>query len=174
MNLLELAHLEYQCFTELKKQDKELANRITKRHRDMVMEQDTSNPEYIMWRILRAVSVADCFEVYERLNVTGLCDLDTVRGETWYAGVPPVTENELALGKMLLGESILDGKPFLQSHYDKNGTYKVMIRDGVYRYYDRETDVWGAPAPDLEQYSCKVELARLKKEYERVGNWELI
>ncbi|MCP4596243.1 hypothetical protein [Neptuniibacter sp.] len=151
MNILDLLELNYKAFVSLKKHEPELANVLTEQQQDMVMTQDTDNPGYMLWRIARAVSVAHCFEVYERLNVPGLCDLDTVRGETFYAGVPPVTKQELALGKLLLNTT-LAGLFDTAEGVSLDG---IMIdNDGVYRYYDRERDVWGEPVSGLEVYNA--------------------
>lgn len=89
----------YKSFSQLKKDNLVSYAKIVKQHQeDLILQKGV---EYFIWRITRAVSLAHCFQIYDLLNVK--MSLEDCRGETFYVGIPPVTEEELELGKKLLG-----------------------------------------------------------------------
>jgi hypothetical protein len=50
-------------------------------------------PFYSLWRAKAAISVAHMLEVYETLGVD--LPLSAIKGETWYAGIPSITQAEV-------------------------------------------------------------------------------
>lgn len=56
-----------------------------------------------LWRLIRAISVDAMLENYRKLNVE--MPLDAIRGESFYAGVSPVTNNEIKFVKQIQTEN---------------------------------------------------------------------
>jgi len=48
---------------------------------------------YLQWRMNRAISMASCFRIYGRLNVK--LKVNDCKGETFFAGIPPITQEEI-------------------------------------------------------------------------------
>ena len=117
MNTLEGMQQEYRDFQELKKCDRHTADALVKLNQDIVTAAGKihalclANGEagereyqtfitttfpgmyYADWRRRRAVSIAHCMSVYAMLNVT--LTVYDVKGETWYAGIPEITAEEI-------------------------------------------------------------------------------
>jgi len=50
-----------------------------------------------LWRLLAAVSISELLETYQQLNVK--LELKHLRGESFYAGMPLFTEEEIEIGR---------------------------------------------------------------------------
>lgn len=50
---------------------------------------------YITWRLISAISISNALEIYELLNVN--LKLEHIRGESFYSGIPPITQTEIDL-----------------------------------------------------------------------------
>ena len=57
--------------------------------------------EMAIFRFLRAISTVDLLAMYKRLGVN--MPLSAFRGESFYAGVPPVTVAEVKFAKQIMG-----------------------------------------------------------------------
>lgn len=100
---------------------------------------------YSFWRCLRACSVTSMLEHYKRLGVD--LKLEDCKGETFYAGVPCVTQDEVDTIKSIEGAEVIVKSDFdrkVSEHSDN-----IMLdNNGDYRYFNRYTEEWGEIAPE--------------------------
>lgn len=58
------------------------------------------SPLYPLWNLFRSVSVLHCLEIYQMLDVT--LTLKDTRGESFYAGIPQVSPEDIRGAKRVL------------------------------------------------------------------------
>lgn len=100
MNILEMAQASYTSEMRLH------GNGYPLEHQKLLMDGSKLDPNkeltgnekailgyYLLWRFVRAISVAHIFDIYEMLNVK--MSISDCRGETFYAGIPQVTKEEV-------------------------------------------------------------------------------
>ncbi len=132
MSITKMLESVYKQNVQHKKSDPAGAAKLDKLHRDAIMSK--KGLYYDLWRVFRACSVAENMDIYDLLNVD--MPLSAIRGETFYAGIPPITENELETAKKL--NKLFENIPVKFNPND------IMIdNDGNYREYNRDLDIWG-------------------------------
>ncbi len=67
-----------------------------------VLLNGTKSVLFPLWNLHRSISIYSCLNIYKMLNVTLTLE-DTV-GESFYAGIPPVSANDIRKAKRYLGE----------------------------------------------------------------------
>lgn len=70
---------------------------------------------YALWKILRAISIAEMQNMYDILGVN--LSVDDIRGESFYSGIPQPTSQDLEIGRLFNNwfDSILEiAKEFLE------------------------------------------------------------
>lgn len=136
MSVIECMEQEYKAFVKFKETNPKEAGRMEKANQDMVISQQGIG--YKIWRLMRAISVAEMLQLYDRLNVN--LPLSAIKGETFYAGVPVVTQEEIDLvHKLGLVSSV--------SACTKKPRNMMVNNDGYMQYYDRDTNEWGELVP---------------------------
>ena len=95
---------------------------------------------YKQWRQDCAASIADILDIYKTLNVKLV--LEDIRGETWYAGIPSITQKEIDAIK---AKTIDD--PFSFVKYSEkiglDGLYHDVDCYGEFRPMVDTNDVYG-------------------------------
>jgi len=92
---IELFELAYRKFNGLKDTNPELHSRMVLQNQRDLMSRKM--PHYGIWRIMRAISLVHCFDIYKLLNVK--MELSDCVGETFYSGIPICTEEELEFAR---------------------------------------------------------------------------
>jgi len=182
MKTLEAMREEYQSFMELKKNNPEVAGELvlfnqqvlTKagmvhemclRHWDTggreeyekFIEETFAGAYYHDWRMNRAVSVADMMGVCSRLGVNW--KVSEIIGETFYAGIPPVTSEEVAMAAREMktyehdkvvdrlqvggGIKVIDGALVWMEKIGIDGKLHPVDSQGEFRELTNENDIYG-------------------------------
>ena len=70
-----------------------------------VMLHGTNSTLFPLWNLTRSISVYSCLEIYKILNVN--LTLGDTKGESFYAGIPPVSANDIRKAKKVLESGVL-------------------------------------------------------------------
>jgi len=136
---------------------------------------------YKSWRFDRAVSVAHMQRIYKRLNVR--LTVGDIRGETWYAGIPEPTPDEIreieALDKGIPVEKAIDKDnadyvfvPFGERQ-GLDGNLHPVDEYGHFAPIENENDIYGdgtgVTLRDLEACQQEMERRRINDTRKRLG-----
>lgn len=171
---------EYKQFQSLKKEDKELYHLFILMNQRLLIESGKfhyhclnnwnkgGREEYTSfitntfvgqyynnWRKARAVSCAKCMDIYKLLEVN--LKENSFIGETFYAGIPPVTEQEINSARINTKES--------ENYQFISCSEKIGI-DGVYRPVDIYGDFDNYPYDPLDIYGDNTNI-KLEKQDEQ-------
>ena len=104
------------------------------------IETTFSGAYYNQWRKERAVGVAHLDNMCKRLNVH--FGLDDYRGETFYAGIPPITQDELDSAKKAADDAKYKFWP-VSEKIGIDGIYHPVGEDGEFHPLLDENDIYG-------------------------------
>ncbi len=70
-----------------------------------VMINGTKSVLFPLWNLYRSISVYSSLNIYKTLNVT--LTLEDTKGESFYAGIPPVSADDIRKAKKVLKSGVL-------------------------------------------------------------------
>jgi arginyl-tRNA synthetase len=86
-------HSYYKCFQERSAKRLVILQNVKKNPTEDALK------SYAIWKIIRAISIAEMQDMYDILNVN--LTVDDIRGESFYSGIPQPTEQDLELGRAI-------------------------------------------------------------------------
>ena len=95
---------------------------------------------YDQWRKERAVSIVNAIRIYDQLDVH--FKTSNYRGETFYAGIPPITQAEVDAAKIAINNTGYKFWP-ISEKIGIDGEYHPVDMDGEFCPMLDENDIYG-------------------------------